>query len=693
MLESPRQAGPRVVVDREATYRQDLVERDAVSNMASASNQKEDAAAGTRMSKAALSYKHAAAWRPDIDGLRALAVGPVVIFHLAQSVLPGGFVGVDIFFVISGYLISRNIFRQAAEGRFSIRSFYEHRLRRIFPAYFAVLLAVFAVALIHEMPPDTVALGKSLLAALGSVTNFFFWATTNYFEQPAEKLPLLHTWSLSVEEQFYLLFPAMILLVHQRGQAWMQWCVLIVFAMSLAISIPGAFLYPTATFYLLPTRAWELMTGTILALGVFPDLRNDVYRAIAATVGLGLIVLSMMLLSPQTPFPGLAAIPPCLGAALIIFAGSSGSTLVTKLLSLKPLVFIGLISYSLYLWHWPLLALQRADMLFFEPQSKLAERSILLAMSLLLATASWWFIERPTRNRTIVSTRALVSTALLATVTLVAGATTLILTDGLPARYAPQTVKLASYLNYDQRPQFLEGQCFLDLTADFSKFDKSLCLPNKPNAPNYILFGDSHAAHLASGLREALPDANILQVTGVQCPPLLARQPNISRSCPNMIKLASEILPKERKIDKVWLSAAWNGSRLAESAGWNKSWLEDLKQTAEYFRSLGIAVVIIGPSPEYNAPLPTLLARGNENHNPGLAQQSLVPDPFILDRSMAEVFKNNNNVTYVSLMKRLCETGTCRDYADKDVPLYFDASHFGSAGSRLIAKEIVGDLQ
>jgi len=698
MRQPLRQAGPRVVADRhdeQTCAQRQLNEAASFGVLASESALPTFRAAEKLVSAppvAAIAQDKRATWRPDIDGLRALAVGPVVIFHLAQSVLPGGFVGVDIFFVISGYLISRNIFRQVAEGRFSIRSFYEHRLRRIFPAYFAVLLAVFAVALIHELPPDSVALGKSLLAAIGSVTNIFFWATTNYFEQPAEKLPLLHTWSLSVEEQFYLLFPAMILFAHRHANARMKGSVLLVFATSLAISIPGAFLYPTATFYLLPTRAWELMVGSILALGILPDFRSDLSRALGAACGLALIVLSMLLLSPQTPFPGLTALPPCIGAALIIFAGNSGRPFVTRLLSIKPLVFIGLISYSLYLWHWPLLALQRADMLFFEPHSKLFERAVLLGMSLVLGTLSWWFIERPTRNRALVSTRVLVTASLIAATSMVLGSLALIATNGLPARYTAETVKLADYLNYNEKAQFLEGQCFLDLSDDFSKFDKALCLPDRPGLPNYLLFGDSHAAHLASGLKAALPDANILQITGVQCPPLLPKQPNVSRSCPDMIKLASEILPKERKIDKVWLSAAWNGSRLVQSAGWSKNWLDDLKQTAEHFQKLGIPVVIVGPNSEYDAPLPTLLARGNEKHSPALAQQALVEDPFALDKTLAE-FAKANGFAYVSLIDHLCAGASCREYTPSGEPIYFDASHFGSAGSSLIASEIARELQ
>jgi len=631
-------------------------------------------------------------WRSDIDGLRAVAVGPVVVFHLAQSFLPGGFVGVDIFFVISGYLISRNIFARSAAGRFSILTFYEHRLRRIFPAYAAVLFAVLLVDLVHALPPDAETAGRTLLAAIASVTNIWFWTTTDYFAQPAESLPLLHTWSLSVEEQFYLVFPALVLWAGGRSSRRLRPALVVLFLVSLAISVPGSFLYPTASFYLLPARAWELLLGSLLALGLVPALRSRLGRELATAGGLLLIATSMLLLTPRTPFPGLAALPPCLGAALILHAGESGDSLGARLLSLRPLVFLGLISYSLYLWHWPLLAFQRTDMLLFATESKLVERGALLGLSLAAATLSWWLIEKPTRDRTRVSIRTLVAGSAAAASVLLAAATALVVTGGLPSRFTPAAVTLARYLENDQTAQFREGHCFLGVNDPVTAFDRSLCLSDVPGRPNYILLGDSHAAHLYAGLHAVLPEANILQVTGVQCAPLVIAQPQASRACPGLIELAATTLPAERPIAKVWLSAAWNSSRLGPSPGWSADWLVDLKRTVAHFRGLGIEAVIIGPSPEYRLPLPALMARAAEDGRPGRVGEALIPDPLVLDRMMA-AFSAENGLTYVSLIDRLCADGTCRDQASPGIPLDFDRSHFTVAGSDYVARRIVDALR
>lgn len=508
-------------------------------------------------------------WRADIDGLRAIAVVSVVVFHVAQSFLPGGYVGVDIFFVISGYLISRNIVRKLEDGSFKLLTFYEHRIRRIFPAYAAVLLAVLILVPLRDLPPDAHAFGKALLAAVLSVTNIYFWFTTDYFAQPSEVLPVLHTWSLSVEEQFYLLFPSLALLAWWAGRRWFRSGVVAVFALSLAASVYGAFAYPTATFYWLPTRAWELLLGTLLAMGLVPPLRSDLGRNLAAGAGLLLLGMPMLLLTAYTPFSGLAAAPPCLGAALILHAGESGTSRVARLLSTRPFVFVGLISYSLYLWHWPVLALHRVGTLPLPTYSKLVERGLILVLSFVLGTAFWWFIERPTRNRDLFSTRMLLIGSAVIASGLVAAAGTLILTGGLPSRFKPEAAAIARYLNYDQAAQFREGRCFLNLNQSFAAFDRADCLPDNPGRANHVILGDSHAAALASGLREALPDANLLQVTGVACPPLLPQQAPIGTACPDLVDLALEELPKTRSIDTVWLTARWNASRLDALAGWS----------------------------------------------------------------------------------------------------------------------------
>jgi peptidoglycan/LPS O-acetylase OafA/YrhL len=305
-----------------------------------------------------LSGRTALKYRPDIDGLRAVAVLSVLAFHIRLRGIQGGFVGVDVFFVISGYLISSIVFSEIAESRYSVIGFYERRIRRIFPALFA-MLAVFSVfAVIYLLPAELVAYGKSTLAATASASNFYFWRHSGYFDSPTS-YPLLHTWSLAVEEQFYILFPLFLLLVRKFFPTRLRPSVIVLFCASLVASAVVVFRYRETAFYMPYTRAWELLLGTILSLGMLPRLPRAWQRNLATLAGIGLIAFSILFYTERMLFPGLSALAPCVGSALIIGAGESGSSLIGKILSWRPIVFIGLISYSLYLWHWPVIVLHQ----------------------------------------------------------------------------------------------------------------------------------------------------------------------------------------------------------------------------------------------------------------------------------------------------------------------------------------------
>src|SRR5215471_15157188 len=355
----------------------------------------------TRHETAAVKY------RPDIDGLRAVAILSVMAFHIWPWRVSGGFIGVDVFFVISGYLISSILFSEIASNRFSVLAFYERRIRRIFPALFAMLIVVSAVISFFLLPNELIDYAKSVIAATTSSSNFYFWNHSGYFEAPMSK-PLLHTWSLAVEEQFYLTFPVFLLLTRRFFPRFLKHAVVLLFFISLAASIVVVRYNPNTAFYMPYTRAWELLLGTIVSLGFFPRLSNAWLRNAVTVAGMGLIAYSALRYLPQTPFPGLAALAPCVGSALIIGAGESGRTLVGRALAWRPVVFIGLISYSLYLWHWPVIILNDLGLsvnpstaLSGNPLALWLQRSSLLArfaISLLLAILSWRFIERPFRR-------------------------------------------------------------------------------------------------------------------------------------------------------------------------------------------------------------------------------------------------------------------------------------------------------
>jgi peptidoglycan/LPS O-acetylase OafA/YrhL len=337
-------------------------------------------------------------YQPEVDGLRALAVVPVVLFHARVPGFGGGYVGVDVFFVISGYLITGILTEDLNAGRFSIFNFYERRVRRIIPALMAVILATLIAGAALLLPYQLADLAHSAVNAVGFTSNIWFWRQTGYFAGATGLQPLIHTWSLAVEEQFYVLFPIGLYLLHRFRL--LKIGVAVILALSLVAASILVFRMPAATFYLLPTRAWELMLGALLAVGTVSAVQSQRAREWLAFAGLAMILVPVAVYTERTLFPGLAAVPPCLGAFLIILAGRSGRTVVTDALSGTIPVRIGLISYSLYLWHWPILVFAR-QWSIVEPGPWAIIACI--ALSFLAAWASWRFVEKPFRTRGLFS--------------------------------------------------------------------------------------------------------------------------------------------------------------------------------------------------------------------------------------------------------------------------------------------------
>ena len=338
-------------------------------------------------------------YRADIDGLRAVAVLPVVLYHAGVLGMSGGFLGVDVFFVISGFLITSIIATEISEHRFSLLSFYERRARRILPALTVVVLSTFAVGWVLLVPSEYKSLGQSALASALFLSNVYFTLTLDYFAPAAEFSPLLHTWSLAVEEQFYLFYPPVLaLLFAWRGIRAALWAVAGISGLSLAAAVVMLPVKPDWVFYLIFFRAWELGIGAVLALSFFPVPRRRLLREIIAITGLLAILVPVFLYDSSMPFPGIAAVPPVFGAAAIIYIGkeSLGST-VNKILAHRSLVWIGLISYSLYLWHWPILAFFRIGR---EHVSLPLDVGLLaVAVSVGVAWVSYRVIEYPFRAR------------------------------------------------------------------------------------------------------------------------------------------------------------------------------------------------------------------------------------------------------------------------------------------------------
>lgn len=423
--------------------------------------------------------------RSDIDGLRAVSIIPVLLFHAGIAGFDGGFVGVDVFFVISGFLITALIAEEMRQERFSLVRFYERRIRRILPALLVMLLACTVVASALLLPVDFREFSDSLTAAVLSVSNVFFWRQAGYFDEEALMKPLLHTWSLGVEEQFYLAFPLYLMAVLRWGRGRWVAAVLPVALLSLALSVYGLAHKPDVAFYLLPTRAWELLVGSLLALGAVPGLRGRLANELGGLLGLGLIGWSVVTFTEHTPFPGLNALYPCLGAALVIHTGAAG-TLVARLLSVRTLVFTGMISYSLYLWHWPVLVFA-----YYYTMAPLGavETAAALAASVALAVLSWRYVETPLRRGgSPIAGRRAFGFAATATMLFVGAGAAGHLSDGWEGRFSPQVVAVDAMSGnrnddllpcHSRRPEEVEaGQ---------------LCAIGAEGAPKtWLLWGDSH---------------------------------------------------------------------------------------------------------------------------------------------------------------------------------------------------------
>ena len=609
---------------------------------------------------------NALVYRADIDGLRAVAVLSVIAFHFGIFHLTGGFVGVDVFFVISGYLISSIIFLDVANSRFSVVGFYERRIRRIFPALFAMLLVFSAFALAFFLPAELIDFSKSVLAATFSGSNFYFWVHSGYFDVHNPD-PLLHTWSLAVEEQFYILFPIFLVLVRRFFAQWLRVSVVFLFAASLLSSAATVFFSPVTAFFMPYTRAWELLLGTMLSLGMFPRMHSGWLRNLAALAGLGMIACADFLYTSGTLFPGLSALLPCLGAALIVGAGESGSSAVYSLLAWRPFVFVGLISYSLYLWHWPVLLVYQMGLIDLNSEwdrhfGRLLsvgrfEHLVILPVSFGLAILSWRFVERPFRKgRLRLTGSPLFTTAAAVMLTCVLFSSLVLFTRGLTGRFSPQTNQIASYLDRGDALENAEkamrlGTCFLDQNK-VTTFNLDSCLREDPARKNYLLLGDSHAATLWLALSESLPGVNVMQATVGGCEPTLHHA--ASGLCRDVMDYVFQTYLSAHPVQAVILEANWNSESIAP-----------LEETLAWAKVHQVPVVVMGCVPSYDAPLARLLAYSVAWHEPDFASKHLVRADGTLEARLRAVVEGKWHVPFVSLYDALCEGGMCIEYAGR----------------------------
>ena len=439
-------------------------------------------------------------YRAEINGLRALAVVPVILFHAGFEAFSGGFVGVDVFFVISGYLITTIIFEEKKAGNFTYRGFYERRLRRILPALFFVMLFCLPISGVLMLPGEMKAFSQSILAVTVSASNILFWRTSGYFDVAAEFKPLIHTWSLAVEEQFYIFYPILISLIWKFGKARMLAVLICIALISLLLAQWGSLNKPTAAFFLLPTRVFELIIGAAVALVLAS--RTEVhnisitnYRSrqqLGSAIGFFLIAFSFTFFNRETPFPGVYALVPTVGTALIIFY-TTPTTFIGRVLSSGPFVLIGLCSYSAYLWHQPMLAFARIW------AGGPLDNSTLLILSLMLlgfTYFTWKYIETPFRDKNILSRRDVFRFSFFGASLLVLIGGAGVLSNGFLFRYKIDDRYLAA-INYSELGKYVAA-----------RFSERMMVPFGPpdGRKNILIIGDSYGQDLVNAVFESGAD-------------------------------------------------------------------------------------------------------------------------------------------------------------------------------------------
>ncbi len=612
------------------------------------------------------------AYRPHIDGLRAIAILSVLLYHVGLTPFSGGFVGVDVFFVISGYLITEILTRDIANGRFSILAFYDRRIRRIFPALFTVLIAIATLAW-FVYPDDLLKkLSEGIVATVLFASNILFWLRFGYFNHNASGEPVIHTWSLAVEEQFYIVFPVLLFgLFRTFKRQNVAIVIAVLAAISFLLSAWCAYRYPRAAFYLTPFRAWELLLGALAALQFFPPFRHPVALRVQGWIGLGLIAWAVTQFTPLMVFPGVNALVPCLGALLLIRAEPQTSS-TGRLLSTKPFVFLGLISYSLYLWHWPLLVFAKALNI---GDLSTAQTAAVLALSIVLATLTWRYIENPARRQHAAAQRPVVFA--LATVAIAAGFTFGMaghVQAGWPQRLPQQALQLERGLR-DFSPR--REECHSE-DNDTRPYEQK-CVYGAPNVkPEYAIWGDSHAVELAVALGDIAAEngSALLHISYSNCPPSYGDEAPSGAKCRNHNNEIFRKLSLDTSKRIVILISRYREA-LSQSG---------FRAVVNGLLDSGKTVAIVYPLPSADDSVPVMLTvAAMEGRDPNAFSISYAKYRAENASSFAflDSLPRGGNLVRIYPHQRLCGDTRCA-MSSHDVPLYFDDHHISVSGAKYL---------
>ncbi len=635
-------------------------------------------------------------YRADIDGLRAVAVLAVLFFHSGFGLVSGGYVGVDVFFVISGYLITTIIVREISAGQFSIANFYERRMRRILPAVVVTVAGSLLIGYFLLESQDFQNLARSSIANNLFLSNIYFYWQTGYFDTSAELKPLLHTWSLSVEEQYYVVIPLLLMLVGRFfGQRFLTFIVPL-FILSFAACVYGMESNPSGVFYMLPTRAWELLIGSILAIAVLPRLENENAMQGLALAGLLLVMYSIFMFDDQTAFPGAYAAIPTVGTAILIYTGRAGTTLVNRLLSIKSVVFVGLISYSLYLWHWPLIVFSR-----YLKAGELGEieRLGLVVLMFGVSILSWKFVETPFRKKKLLPTRKGIFVGSLL-------ATALLLLAGLSA-----VVSVGD-------KEWKQWRACEDVAERVAE-GKGLCVIGDESAqPDFIVWGDSHARSLMSAANvSAIRSGKAGYIASMSACSALQGMDRIGKQgCLEFNETVLDFVEQHPEVEAIILIGRWaisaEGTRYTNEDGDpfelvdtvagpekqtdpGKMFETGLERTIRSLTEANRRIVIVGPVPEVGHDVPSI------NH---IAQITNRDVNAMIAPTVAEFEARNAKVMSVltglqakygiellSPASLLCDDAICRVALDDGTALYRDDHHLSTFGAKYVS-EIFDDV-
>lgn len=644
-------------------------------------------------------------YRREIDGLRAFAVLPVILFHAGFEMFSGGFIGVDIFFVISGYLITTIVLTELVQEKFSLAGFYERRARRILPMLFLVMLVCIPFAWLWMLPSDTEDFSQSLVAVSIFSSNILFWEESGYFDATAELKPLLHTWSLAVEEQYYVIFPFFLMLSWRFGKQWILTCLAIVFAMSLVVAEWGSHTKPTAAFYLLPTRAWELLTGAFAAFYLLKTRCTTFKKSLSEPggwAGIALILYAVFAYDPSTPFPGFHAIIPTVGALLVILFATHLTT-AGKFIGNKIFVGIGLISYSAYLWHQPLFAFARHRSPI-EPGHDIFV--VLSIVNFILAYLSWRYIERPFRVDTNISTAQIFSLAFLTSLAFIS-------IGVLESIYHEKIVlyRHADDVNFHRNTNLLklakstspvaltinrhdDGNCrFSVLNLDATVSERLTNCAERFGA-GVLVFGDSHATNLYHALIRNPANANISFMVGITkngC-----HLPTQEADC--QYEEILEFLKKHpstfkhaiyEKAGHLMLKFSGRREELRNPRSSIKAEIDinTINGVGNYLEKLSkySSVTWFGPRLEPLVSEREYLKLGCNTHFAPTEKQVTTYNQLDTD---LEKFSDNKNWRYVSQIK-LVNFDFSTDFGDCNRLLWLDMNHFSKEGEELFGKRFV----